>query len=88
MSLNLHLERLQRLVAIDAALASAGGMQRAELAEQLGVSYKTIQRDHELLRSLTGDNCVYSRPEDTGFYIWWYSDRRRRVFRQWLGEIG
>jgi len=76
---------LQRLIAVDAALASPDGLCRTAMADRLGVAYKTIQRDHELLRALTGDPGVYQQADD-GTYWWWYSDRRRRVFAQWLSR--
>ena len=76
---------LERLIAVDATLASPDGLCRKAMANRLGVAYKTIQRDHELLRSLTGDPGVYQQAAD-GTYWWWYSDRRRRVFARCLSR--
>jgi hypothetical protein len=75
-------EGLRRLIAVDAALAGKG-LCRTVLAENWRVSHRTIQRDHELLRAITGDPGVYQQAED-GTYLWWYSDRRRRVFTRWM----
>jgi hypothetical protein len=55
------------------------------MAKRLRVAYKTVQRDHELLRAVTGDPGVYQKADD-GTYWWWYSDRRRRVFARWLSQ--
>ena len=74
---------LKPLVAVDAALAT-DGLNRRAMARRCRVSTKTIQRDHELLRAVTGDRGVYAQTDD-GFF-WWYSDRRRRVFARWLSE--
>ena len=71
---------LQRLVAIDEAL-SKEGLHRGEMAKRLGVSNRTIQRDQELLRAVTGDDGVLDSD-----YRWYYSDRRRRVFTRWVAR--
>lgn len=76
---------LKRLIAIDAALASPEGLSRPRMARRLRVAYKTVQRDHELLRAVTGDPGVYQKAAD-GTYWWWYSDHRRRVFARWLSR--
>jgi hypothetical protein len=76
---------LRRLIAIDEALASPEGLSRPRMAKQLRVAYKTVQRDHGLLRSVTGDPGVYQKADD-GTYWWWHSDRRRRVFARWLSQ--
>ena len=72
-------ETLKRLAAMDAALAG-DGLRRTEMAERFGVSHKTIARDHEVLRLISGDDGVYARDRDDGHYRWWYADRRHRVF--------
>ena len=74
-TMNMKAEHIQRLMDIDAALAK-GGMRRSELAATWGCDKKTIQREHEILREITGDDCEI---DDIG--RWFYCDRRKRLFR-------
>ncbi len=68
-------EYIRRLMALDTALASCDGMRRSEYAAAWGCGYKTIQRDHEVLRELTGDTCEI---DEDG--VWYYCHRRNRLF--------
>jgi peptidoglycan/xylan/chitin deacetylase (PgdA/CDA1 family) len=60
------------------------------MADRFHVHVKTIQRDHDLLRAVTGDRGVCRRAEEGSYRRrhskprWRYSKPRRRVFCRWL----
>ena len=74
---------LDRLIAVDAALAGSG-LNRRAMARRFRVSPKTIQRDHELLRAVTGDMGLYSQTADGVLH--WYTHHQRRVFTRWVTD--
>ena len=78
------LDILRRLMAVDAALASRDGAHVGELADQFGVSLKSIRRDITMLAELVGPT-ISRQVTTTDNRVGrtrrhWYADRRRRLF--------
>jgi len=77
---------IARLIAIDAALASRGGLHFSEMADRFGVSIKTVRRDMATLAALNPVRCEQVAADNHAGHTHrhWYADRRRRVFAAWL----
>jgi hypothetical protein len=75
--------QLRRLIAVDAA-QGGDGLHRANLARHFGVSHRTISRDHDLLRAVSGDAGLCARNPETGEYWWVYENAANRVFNERL----
>ncbi len=74
-----HLQWFRR---VDAELASAAGLRRNVLAADLGTSAKTV---HRIIKAIESTGlAVESRRVTSGdsyWYVYRYTDRRRRLFR-------
>lgn len=79
---HMRTNELKRLIALDAALASLGGLHIGDLARQFNCSARTIRRDLNVLRDISPVICrrVPAENHPGHSYRHWYADKRHRVF--------
>lgn len=69
--------QVRRLILVDAALASPEGLDKRELADELGMTKKSVQRMVNSLKSMGFEIVTDSEFRDH------YVDRRRTLFSAW-----